>query len=437
VANNETRIGFAEPVTVTQPRWTARFIADGTVNTTIKCESSRNPTTAPSAAETETTSVTIPNGGNTAQQLDYRIEQLTESVRFYISGVLVAEHVKVMPSQSDVMVASVRSFNTGVPASSTSVVVDYMTVKNHNKLEIGVMSDAERIVAAAVPLQQFTYSVAGVIAVNTDLIVMDCSQLRSLFIQCNSMGTSGVVTTQWSNTPDFAQPITATLMNESGATSTTFNAAGMRVTNVLARYCRHRLTTATTAGTTTLNVWGAQTTYTPLAMTVNGTVGVSGDTASATSVDGLANPTIKQIGADLMNFNGTTWDRARNNISLAVDTSSARTASGTGTTFTNHNGGSVSFWLNVTAVLGTTPSMTVRLQWSPDNGTTWLDMDTTNLQTASITATGNFTLSVGPSLPVTANRSANQIAPRLMRLAWTITGTTPSFTFVSWANTSA
>lgn len=52
VANNETRIGFAEPVTVTAPRWTARFIADGTVNTTIKCESSRNPTTAPSAAET-------------------------------------------------------------------------------------------------------------------------------------------------------------------------------------------------------------------------------------------------------------------------------------------------------------------------------------------------------------------------------------------------
>ena len=264
VANNETRIGFAEPVTITQPRWTARFIADGTVNTTIKCESSRNPTTAPSAAETETTVITIPNGGNTSQQLDYRIEQLTESVRFYISGVLVAEHSKVMPAQSDVMVASVRSYNPAVPASSTTVVVDFMTVKNHNKLEIGVMSETERIVAVAAPLQQFTYSVAGVIPINTDLMVIDCSQLRSIYIQCNSMGTTGVVTVAWSNEPTFAQPITATLMGESGATSTTFNAAVMRVTNVLARYCRLRLTTATTAGTTTLNVWGAQTTYTPI-----------------------------------------------------------------------------------------------------------------------------------------------------------------------------
>ena len=264
VANNETRIGFAEPVIVTQPRWTARFIADGTVNTTIKCESSRNPTTAPSAAETETTVITIPNGGNTSQQLDYRIEQLTESVRFYISGVLVAEHSKVMPAQSDVMVASVRSYNPAVPASSTTVVVDFMTVKNHNKLEIGVMSETERIVAVAAPLQQFTYSVAGVIPINTDLMVIDCSQLRSIYIQCNSMGTTGVVTVAWSNEPTFAQPITATLMSENGATSTTFNAAVMRVTNVIARYCRLRLTTATTAGTTTLNVWGAQTTYTPI-----------------------------------------------------------------------------------------------------------------------------------------------------------------------------
>ena len=105
MATTETRIGFAEPVTVTQPRWTARFIADGTVNTTIKCESSRNPTTAPSAAETETTVITIPNGGNTSQQLDYRIEQLTDSVRLNIYGVLVAEHSKVIPSQSDLIFA--------------------------------------------------------------------------------------------------------------------------------------------------------------------------------------------------------------------------------------------------------------------------------------------------------------------------------------------
>lgn len=437
IANQTFRLGLSEAFTVTD-RWFARFRLEGTVNTTVICESGRNPTTTPSAAETETTTVTVPNGLTTASLLDYRVEQLTESCRFYINNILVAEHTRAIPSQHDEMECSVTCINGGTaPATSTTVVADYVTGKNHNKLEIGVMSDVEKILSAAVPLQQFTYSVAGVIAINTDLMVLDCSQLRSLFIQCNSMGTTGVVTVQWSNTADFAQPITATLMSESGATSTTFNAAVLRVANVMARYCRLRLTTATTAGTTTLNVWGAQTTYAPVALTVNGTVGVSGDTAAAASADGLANPTIKQLGADNMLFNGTTWDRQRTNLSVAVDTSSARTTSGTGVTFTNHNGRSVAFWLSVTAVSGTTPTMTVRIQWSPDNGTTWLDMDTTNLQTASITATGNFTLSVGPSLPVTANRSANQLAPRLMRLAWTIAGTTPSFTFVSWANTSA
>jgi PKD repeat protein len=196
--------------------------------------------------------------------------------------VLVADHSKVMPAQSDVMVASVRSFNSGIPASTTSVVMDYLTVKNHNKLEISIMSDSERVVASSAPLQQFSYSVAGVIAINTDLMVLDCLQLRSLYIQCASMGTTGVVTVQWCNEPTFAQPITATLLSEAGATSTTFNAAVMRATNVIARYCRLRLTTATTAGTTTINAWGAQTTYTPIVTTqpVSGTVTVNGTVTS-------------------------------------------------------------------------------------------------------------------------------------------------------------
>lgn len=272
VANNETRIGFAEPVTVTQPRWTARFIADGTVNTTIKCESSRNPTTAPSAAETETTVITIPNGGNTSQQLDYRIEQLTEAVRFYVSGVLVAEHSKVMPAQSDVMVAAVRSYNPAVPASSTTVVVDFMTVKNHNKLEIGVMSETERIVAAQPPMQEYTYNVAGVIAINTVLMQIDCSQIRSLYIQCVSMGTTGVVTPEWSN--NGTNWVTATLISETGASGTTFNAAGLRATNVRAKYFRLRLSTATTAGTTTIVTEVSQMDATPIVATqpVSGTV---------------------------------------------------------------------------------------------------------------------------------------------------------------------
>lgn len=274
IANQTFRIGGSQVFTTTD-RWFARFKVDGTTNTTVICETGRNPTTTPSASETESTTITIPFGLTTATLLDYRVEQLTESVRFFVSSVMVAEHTKVIPSQHDEMEFAVTAVNgASAPASTTTVVVDYMTGKNHNKLEVGIMSDAERIVASAVPLQQFSYSVAGVIAINTDLIVLDCLQLRSLFIQCNSMGTSGVVTVQWANDAAFTAPITATLLSEAGATSTTFNAAVLRVTNVLGRYCRFRLTTAASAGTTTINAWGAQTTYTPIVTTqpVSGTV---------------------------------------------------------------------------------------------------------------------------------------------------------------------
>lgn len=289
IANQEIHIGLEEDAATT--RWFARFLADGTTNTTIKCETGRNPTGAPSASETETTTVTLPNGLTTASMQDYRIEVLTEVVRFYMSNVLVAQHSRVIPSQHDEMTSHVKIRNGTTPASNTNVLLDYITGKNHNKLEIGVMSDSEQIIAVAVPLQQFSYTFSGSITAPADLIVLDCAQLRSLFIQCNSMGTTGVVTVQWSNTADFAQSITATLLSESGATSTTFNAAVMRVTNVIARYCRLRLTTATTAGTTTINVWGAQTAYTPIITTqpVSGTVAVSGtSTVGGTAAQGAA-----------------------------------------------------------------------------------------------------------------------------------------------------
>lgn len=272
IANQSTRFGLVEFGATA--RWYARFRAEGTTNTTVVCESARNPTVAPSGGEIESTTVTLPNGLTTATLTDYRVEMLTETVRFYIAGVLVAEHTRSIPSQYDILGSGVLLENTGTAGSNTNVVIDYITGKNHNKIEVGVMSDAEKLIASAAPLVPYTFSQAGIIAINTDLIVLDCSQLRSLFIQCNSMGTTGVVTVAWSNTADFAQPITATLLSEAGATSTTFNAAVMRVTNVLARYCRLRLTTATTAGTTTINVLGSQSTYTPIVTTqpVSGTV---------------------------------------------------------------------------------------------------------------------------------------------------------------------
>lgn len=274
IANQTVLIGLqdsASPV-----RYFARFALDGTVNTVVRCETGRNPTGAPSAFETETSTITLPNGGTSASMRDYRIEFLAEVVRFFVDGVLVASHVRVVPQQHDEMSATVEVLNGGsAPASSTSVIVDYVTTKNHNKLEVGILSEADQVVAVQPSMQGFSYGPqAGVIAINTDLLVIDCSQLRALSIHTVSLGTTGAITAAWSN--DGTSWFTATLLTEAGAVGTCTNGT-LRWANVIARYFRLRLTTATTAGTTTIAVFGSQFANPPIVATqpVSGTVTVT------------------------------------------------------------------------------------------------------------------------------------------------------------------
>jgi hypothetical protein len=70
----------------------------------------------------------------------------------------------------------------------------------------------------------------------------------------------------------------------------------------------------------------------------------------------------------------------------------------------------------VTAVSGTTPSMTLTVEWSHD-GTNFAASDTPDTFTAITTA---------------VNRVKNfQVKGNYYRLVWAITGTTPSFTFTA------
>lgn len=258
IANQDITIGLYDEAHAPTPYYYAWFRATGTTDTTIVCESAQKRDGAPSGAEIESTTATLPNGATTATARRYRIEVMTAKLRFYIDGILVAEHYKVMPRPMDLLTAAVRVVNGTTPATNTDVVVDYMTVKNFNLLDMTMPGETEGVVANQPPLEAFTYNVTGTIAINTDLMVIDCRHFRSLMIACTSMGTSGVVTVQWSGEPTFAAPITATLFSEAGASSTTFNAAVLRYTNVIARYVRLRLTTGASGGTTTVYVHGSQ-----------------------------------------------------------------------------------------------------------------------------------------------------------------------------------
>lgn len=94
--------------------------------------------------------------------------------------------------------------------------------------------------------------------------------------------------------------------------------------------------------------------------------------------------------------------------------SAARTTTGSGSAVTGwaRDAGLAVTKLDVTAASGTTPSLTVTIQDSPD-GTTWTTRDTFAVKVA----TG------AEARPLPAGLSP------FVRASWTITGTSPSVTF--------
>lgn len=94
--------------------------------------------------------------------------------------------------------------------------------------------------------------------------------------------------------------------------------------------------------------------------------------------------------------------------------SAARVASGTGPEFAAEDTFAILLKLAIAAVAGTTPTLDVRLETTVDDGATWYTVGSLPQQTG-----------------VTGARVARAFAPvgQRCRLAWTIGGTTPSFTF--------
>jgi hypothetical protein len=101
-----------------------------------------------------------------------------------------------------------------------------------------------------------------------------------------------------------------------------------------------------------------------------------------------------------------------NNVTL-IPAGTVITATGTGTAVELDNKGDVRADLVITAASGTTPSITVLVQCSSDNGVTdsWRTAGTFGAQTATTTG-------VHIDAPI----------DRYIRAQWTVSGTTPSFT---------
>ena len=167
------------------------------------------------------------------------------------------------------------------------------------------------------------YNVAGVIPINTDLVVIDCLKWRWLSVHATSIGTAGAISVQFSNDPAFAGVITAFGWTETGMAGTaTLNVAQLRNFQVLGRYARVRLTTATTAGTTTVNVFGSTAHFTPGvsnqvisgSLTSAGTVTSTPVTPTTLFTNSLATVNLLSVKASA----GTLWSILASNTNAAV-----------------------------------------------------------------------------------------------------------------------
>jgi len=128
-------------------------------------------------------------------------------------------------------------------------------------------------------------------------------------------------------------------------------------------------------------------------------------------------------------FNESTWDRQRGNTAATILSHAARTASGNSAKQTNYNARAALFFINITAVSGTSPTLKIVVRgFDPVTGASvWLAM------TVDFTSTGHRVKVVGAGVydddAIGAVYTQRIPPPRNYDIRYLIGGTTPSFTF--------
>lgn len=82
----------------------------------------------------------------------------------------------------------------------------------------------------------------------------------------------------------------------------------------------------------------------------------------------------------------------------------------------------VQLGINITAITGTAPTLTVIIEGQDDASGVWYAM----LTSAALTATGFTLLTIYPAVAAVANVSVPQVLPKTWRVRYAVAGTTPS-----------
>ncbi len=254
------------------------------------------------------------------------------------------------------------------------------------------------------PFSSLSYSQAGAISINTILIgPVDCSQHRTISIYAASLGSSGVLTTElsWDNVNWVGGLSTSIVASPSQPSpSITATPAIYNCPTWGASFFRIRLSSATTAGTTTVFVTAIKEVYPSHYQTIAGssfnlstTIAYAG--GSSVSSSNSSGSSSRSLGAYL---NSGVVNTDYNAVTQGTWSVNGTKTGGTTVSDTTGGGASTSFLVNVTAyTAGSSTGTDLWIQESSDNGTTWQDV----WQLPRITATGTFAV---PALPLAGRR---------------------------------
>lgn len=145
--------------------------------------------------------------------------------------------------------------------------------------------------------------------------------------------------------------------------------------------------------------------------------------ASATLADAASNPTVVMHGAAMHLFNGTTWDRRRNNNEVTVLASAARVSTTASPDQTNYNARGVILILDITAV-PSIETVTLTIQGKDALSGKYYTL----LAGAVQVAVATIAMRVYPGLIAVGNLTASDALPRTWR-ANVVHSASGSFTY--------
>jgi len=139
IVNQEFYFGFVDDPSSHGVR--ALVVFDGTDNTKVKLRTASGS----AAADTETTTASLPNGVTTANAQNYELTVTAASVHLTINGVKVAEHKLHIPSPYDELNQVSGWNNTGTPATSTNALLDTWFLQNQDRVEVAAGFPGDKI----------------------------------------------------------------------------------------------------------------------------------------------------------------------------------------------------------------------------------------------------------------------------------------------------